>query len=140
MAKQPGIQSATRTEFRQLATLRLADAKALQAAAQWAGAYYLVGYAIESALKACLIKKFVEKESWPSSDFKAIEFYTHDLAALIGQARLESVLMNDVSYRPFWLELQNWSEQTRYNLNADEQNTIQLIGAVEEVLRWFEAN
>ena len=35
------------------------DARALLAAGCWAGAYYLAGYALECALKACILK-FVE--------------------------------------------------------------------------------
>lgn len=45
-----------RTQLQQLAELRLRDADALLAARQWAAAYYLLGYCIECALKACVAK------------------------------------------------------------------------------------
>ena len=43
-----------RWEFRELATLRLAEAKALLDAGLPDGAYYLAGYAVECGLKACI--------------------------------------------------------------------------------------
>jgi hypothetical protein len=44
-----------RSDFQKLAMDRIADAKALLAAKRWAGAYYLAGYAVECALKACVL-------------------------------------------------------------------------------------
>jgi hypothetical protein len=51
-----------RTQLRQLAGLRLRDAGALLAARPWAAAYYLLGYCIECALKACVAKQFLQCE------------------------------------------------------------------------------
>ena len=45
-----------RTDLQQPALTRLAEAKALLAAGFPAGAYYLAGYAVECALKACIAK------------------------------------------------------------------------------------
>lgn len=45
-----------RAELRNLAKLRLAEAQTLLAAARWSGAYYLSGYSVECALKACIAK------------------------------------------------------------------------------------
>ena len=46
----------TRSDFQQLADVRAAEAAALLAAGRWDGAYYLAGYAVECALKACVAK------------------------------------------------------------------------------------
>lgn len=43
-----------RVDFRQLAGLRIAEAKVLLDNNLYAGAYYLAGYAVECALKACI--------------------------------------------------------------------------------------
>lgn len=44
-----------RTECQELSKERIKDAKALLDAEQWAGAYYLTGYALECALKSCVL-------------------------------------------------------------------------------------
>lgn len=46
-----------RREFRELTTLRLAEARALLDAGLPDGAYYLAGYAVECALKACISRQ-----------------------------------------------------------------------------------
>jgi hypothetical protein len=50
----------TRTDLQQLADARIAEANALLAAGLWDGAYYLAGYAVECALKACIMA-YVER-------------------------------------------------------------------------------
>jgi len=47
----------SQAEFQQLANERLDEAKALLNLGKWGGAYYLAGYAVELALKACIIKR-----------------------------------------------------------------------------------
>ncbi len=46
--------------LQKLAEIRLKDAQALLGRKRWFGAYYLSGYAIECALKACLLKHLGE--------------------------------------------------------------------------------
>lgn len=48
----------TRADFQRVAVMRIEEAQALLDAGKWDGAYYLAGYSIELALKACIIKKF----------------------------------------------------------------------------------
>jgi hypothetical protein len=43
-----------RNEFQRIARARVADARVLLGAKRYSGAYYLCGYAIECALKACI--------------------------------------------------------------------------------------
>lgn len=45
-----------RKKLQWLAEERLKDAKALLGRKRWSGAYYLCGYAVECALKACLLR------------------------------------------------------------------------------------
>jgi hypothetical protein len=49
-----------RGEFQELAMIRLQDAKMLLDSECYDGAYYLTGYVIECALKACIAKKTKE--------------------------------------------------------------------------------
>jgi HEPN domain-containing protein len=46
----------TRKDLQKLAAIRLKEAKLLLAANAPDGAYYLAGYAVECALKACIAK------------------------------------------------------------------------------------
>jgi HEPN domain-containing protein len=50
-----------RTDLQTLARLRLTEAKVLLRAGQHAGAYYLAGYVIECALKACVAKQVAHR-------------------------------------------------------------------------------
>jgi HEPN domain-containing protein len=49
------------TKLQELAELRLKDAEILLAAHRWDAAYYLLGYCIECALKACVARQFKER-------------------------------------------------------------------------------
>ena len=70
-----------RAQFQQLADLRLRDAEVLLAAGQWAAAYYLLGYCIECALKACIAKQFLQHDV---PDRKLVNsFYTRRLDDLL---------------------------------------------------------
>ena len=52
-----------------------------------AGAYYLAGYAVECALKACIAKQTKRGDFPPKI---ADNYYTHDLTKLLKTAGLES--------------------------------------------------
>jgi HEPN domain-containing protein len=45
-----------RTDLQNLAEERLGDAEVLLASNRYSGAYYIVGYAVECGLKACIAK------------------------------------------------------------------------------------
>jgi HEPN domain-containing protein len=49
-----------RKQLQNLARIRLKDAKALLGRKRWSGAYYLCGYVIECALKACILRHLGE--------------------------------------------------------------------------------
>lgn len=57
------------------------------------GAYYLAGYVVECALKAC-IAKGTRRFDFPPRAVQDI--YTHDLARLLRQAGLEPDLQRDI--------------------------------------------
>jgi HEPN domain-containing protein len=46
-----------RSSFRRVAARRLRDARALLRARCYSGAYYVAGYAVECALKACIARQ-----------------------------------------------------------------------------------
>jgi hypothetical protein len=47
----------TRRDFQRLSETRCNEATALLAAQQFEGVYYLIGYAVECALKACICRR-----------------------------------------------------------------------------------
>ena len=82
-----------------------------------AGAYYLAGYAIECALKACIARQ-TRKYDFPNK--KTVnESYTHDLDRLIGAAGLRLALIkkrdNDEVFARYWQLILHWSEERRYD-------------------------
>ncbi len=85
-----------RADLQKLSNMRIREAKILFAAGEHSGAYYLAGYAVECALKAC-IAKGVQRYDFPDKSL-AQESYSHDLDKLIKLAKLNSEL--EVATRP----------------------------------------
>ena len=70
----PGSAPAiTRADFQQLADLRLAKANALLDLGMWDGACYLARYAVEGALKACIVKRLMATDALPEKRLARIQ-------------------------------------------------------------------
>jgi HEPN domain-containing protein len=82
-----------RADFQQLAEVRIGEARVLLEADCYPGAYYLAGYAVECALKACIAKQTREYD-FPEKDF-VNKSWTHKLEKLPNLAELEDRLNND---------------------------------------------
>jgi HEPN domain-containing protein len=137
-----------RNDFQQLAELRLREARALLAAELPDGAYYLAGYAVECALKACIAKR-TQQHDFP--DKKLVDkSHTHDVERLLDAAGLSDQLKSDLAKNDEleldWETVREWSEQSRYDLFKDDPIggmviAEMLIDAVESenggVLRWI---
>jgi len=131
-----------RTEFQRLSNLRLEESKALLAAGFADGAYYLAGYAVECALKACIAKRTREHDFPEKGSHK---FYSHDLEDLVGFAllrvELDQSLQADPTMKTNWTVIQNWSEESRYEANRTLQEATDLLNAIEDqkggVLLWL---
>lgn len=72
----------SRSDFQWLAKTRIREAKALLDQGLFDGAYYLAGYAVECALKACIVKK-IKRSELPDKKFIQ-DVYTHKLGRLLG--------------------------------------------------------
>jgi HEPN domain-containing protein len=109
----------TRVEFQQLAQERLDEAMALLDFGKWGGAYYLAGYAVELALKACIIKTLMATDAFPDKEFSR-NCYTHSLEKLVALAKLDDALKTatkaDPSLLTNWALAREWSEEKRYHL------------------------
>jgi HEPN domain-containing protein len=135
----------TRIEFQEMAEKRLAEAKALLDLGMWDGAYYLAGYAVELALKACIIKMVMATDAFPDRKFSE-NCYTHAIEKLVGLAKLEDARKAatdaDPSLLANWLLTRDWSEERRYH-RIDEIEARLLYDAIADnahgVLPWIKA-
>ena len=122
-----------RADFQQIAEMRLQESKALLAAGFPEGAYYLAGYAVECALKACIAKR-TQQHDFP--DKKLVnESHTHNLKELLRLANLDGSLDADSRVLPAlatnWTIIQNWSETSRYDSGRSLQEAGSLVLAIE---------
>jgi hypothetical protein len=108
-----------RGDCQRLANDRIVDAKALLAARRWAAAYYMAGYAVECALKSCVLARLASEVELIFEDRRYSEkCWTHDLAQLVALAGLTDQLKADTAADPDllanWIIVKNWSESSRY--------------------------
>ncbi|HEX7379381.1 MAG TPA: hypothetical protein VF278_19825 [Pirellulales bacterium] len=133
-----------RTDFQQLADVRIAEAAALLALAtpMSDGAYYLAGYAVECALKSCISKSYAP-EQWPEKGFVA-DCHTHEISKLLRLAKLEAVMTADIMANPNlginWTIVKDWSEHSRYErhgLTKAQRLYDAIADAKDGVLTWL---
>lgn len=110
----------------------------------FAGAYYLLGYSVETALKACIAKK-VKEYDFP--DLKTVqESHQHNLVKLLAVTDLKREFDErtsaDRDFAANWAVVKDWSEQKRYELEISEQSAGDLASAITDpehgVLPWIQ--
>lgn len=134
-----------RLQLQQLAEERRADADALIAAGRWSAAYYLAGYAVECALKAC-IAKLTTQHDFPDKEL-TLKSYTHNLELLVDVAQLKSLRDIETKANPAfalsWSAVKDWDEKSRYRM-WDELQARKLFNAVNDpangVFPWITAH
>jgi hypothetical protein len=131
-----------RNDLRKLVRVRLKEARILLIEKCFDGAYYLCGYAVECAIKACIAKK-TRRHDFPDKK-KVLESYSHKLHDLIGVAGLkldlEAILSADAIFSLNWTIAKDWTEESRYERHT-EKKARDLYRAVTDrkhgVLRWI---
>ena len=119
-----------RKDLHSLSRVRAKEAKALLDAGLHDGAFYLAGYAVECALKACIAKK-TQRHEFPDKD-RVNKSYTHKLDDLIKLAELEEshkAEMKSASFRTDWGFVKLWSEESRYR-RPDPKDAEGLVAAI----------
>ncbi|WP_089686833.1 HEPN domain-containing protein [Catalinimonas alkaloidigena] len=110
----------SREELKELSRIRIKEAKVLLDNKFYDGAYYLSGYSVECALKACIAKN-TKRYDFPDKKV-AIESHTHELLKLVKIAGLEIDLKKKLDLEPQfqlnWAIVKDWSEITRYKRNS----------------------
>jgi hypothetical protein len=107
------------------------------------GAYYLAGYAIECALKACIAK---ETKEFDFPDKKvATNSHTHNLKDLLGLSRLADTMKiakrSNLVLERYWALAVEWDEDSRYETRIQKKEAEDLIEAIahptDGVLKWL---
>lgn len=103
--------------------IRLKEARVLLRNGNYDGAYYLSGYVVECALKAC-IAKHTRRSEFP--DRKTVEAsHTHKLEELMKVAQLSEKHHQEVranlAFETNWNVAKDWSEHSRYEKHSREK-------------------
>ena len=132
-----------RDDFRQLTRVRLAEAEFLLGGGYFDGAYYLSGYAVECALKACIARK-TRRHDFPPKPTDVRDMYTHDLGRLVRLAGLESdrlTLVQSCSvFELNWSTVKDWSEESRYSHSGRdfaENLYLSITDRRHGIMRWL---
>jgi HEPN domain-containing protein len=122
-----------RIQLQEISELRLRESRALFSAGLAEGAYYLAGYAVECALKACIAKRTREHD-FPEKK-QVNDSHTHDLGKLLNLAELKDALDALIGTDPAMAsaldKILDWSETSRYQRKTSEQ-AAQLLTAIED--------
>jgi len=122
-----------RIDLQTLAEERLTDAQVLLSNGRFGAAFYLAGYVIECALKAC-IAKLTKAEDFPIKNSNTV--YIHDLKKLAGAAGVEAAIAqlakNDKAFETNWAFMTVWSEETRYDRYVDQEMAKWMLDAVSD--------
>ena len=118
-ASARSVSRKTRRDFQRLTGLRAREAIALARSRNQQGAYYLAGFAVECALKACIAKK-TRRHDFPADARHAGRVYSHDLTDLLKLADLDDQLDKDIRGNPRlaanWSVVKAWRIGCRYEL------------------------
>jgi HEPN domain-containing protein len=127
-----------RRDLQALANARLRDAEILLQNRRFDGAYYLAGYAVECAIKACVAKK-TQRYDFPDRNL-ALDVYVHDLTKLLKPAGLDQVWQRELNLDPElnvrWGVVKDWTEQSRYETQARQtaKDMVEAVGGAQGIL------
>lgn len=131
-----------RSELQALAQAKLDDAGILLAHKRPSNAYYLGGYAIELALKACIARQ-ITTDTIPDKDFIR-NVYSHEFSQLVGLAGLSSELKREIKGDPLfaanWAIAREWLPDARYRSYTifEAQTLIEAVGHLENgAFQWI---
>jgi HEPN domain-containing protein len=132
-----------RQELQDLSELRLREARSLFMAGLPDGAYYLAGYSVECALKACIAKRTKEHD-FPEKPELVRKLYVHKLTELMVLSQLAPLLEVTIRANPSlkvqWSIVQRWSEESRYE-RMDTASAEAVLKAIEDgsegILSWI---
>ena len=120
-----------RQDLQRLSRIRANEAKVLLDGGNFAGSYYLMGYAIECAIKSAIAKQ-TKRHDFPNRQLAA-DSYKHDLKSLMQTAGLWAVfdveIRADQALSDNWAVVKDWNEASRYILSVSEAQARDLYSA-----------
>jgi hypothetical protein len=133
-----------RSTLQQLSGERIEDARVLLAAQRWSGAYYLAGYALECALKSCVVA-YLERNIEVFFEISGFQnaCWTHDIEILVKHAGLKDERDQLAGTNPkiaqSWTIAKDWKEVSRYEVKS-QLEAEKLFHAINDstdgVLQW----
>ncbi len=121
-------------DFKKLTKARIKEASILLNKKQYSGAYYLAGYSIEFALKACYCKS-VKKNSFPPKKDIYQKLYNHDLSGLLDVSGIKGdfnkQLDKNNDLKSNWGIVKDWNEESRYSI-IDSKDAEAVVKAISE--------
>ncbi|AGA31404.1 HEPN domain-containing protein [Singulisphaera acidiphila] len=137
-------------DLQQMTEERIKDAKVLIRGKRWEFAYYTAGYAVECALKSCLLARMVQTGWVFDEKNKNVEACrVHELIKLIDIAglrnelnkRLETSASVGDRFVTHWAVVSEWKVTSRYDAKT-EIDAKKLVAAITDkpdgVLRWIQ--
>jgi HEPN domain-containing protein len=120
-----------RRDLQHISKIRREEAITLLKPGHYAGAYYLAGYSIECAIKACIAKQ-IKCFEFPDKDL-ANKAWSHDLGNLIGIAGLARLLQADMKVNRNleinWAIVKDWNESSRYEISITKSQASDYFSA-----------
>lgn len=120
-----------RQDLQHLSRVRTREARVLLEGGRFAGSYYLMGYAVECAIKSAIARQ-TKRYDFPNKQL-AQDSYKHDLRALLQTAGLwamfDTALRANVALSDNWAVVKDWSENSRYVLAISEAQARDLYSA-----------
>jgi hypothetical protein len=131
----------TRKDFQRLADIRAKEAVVLARSRNQQGAYYLAGFAVECALKACIAKK-TRRHDFPADVKHAGRVYSHDLTELLKLADLDGQLDKDMKISrklaTNWGVIKAWKINCRYEIfGLNGKDMVDSLNSPDGVLAWI---
>lgn len=116
----------TKDELAALAEVRTVEAEALAQAGFYSGAYYLLGYAVECALKALIATEF--KASTIPYPKEVTSIFTHRISVLSERAGLARDILArakaDPEFDIAWTAIQQWDSESRYMMRTENDYAV----------------
>lgn len=120
-----------RDALQRISAQRRRESAVLLRAGMYSGAYYLAGYSVECALKACIARQ-TARYDFPNRKI-AQDSWTHDLEKLVQLAGIGPQLVGNTKANPAfqlnWAIVKDWTEAARYDLSITRAQARDLYSA-----------
>jgi hypothetical protein len=132
-----------KSDLEKLVDIRISEAKVLLESENYQGSYYLAGYALECAIKACIAKQ-VRQYDFPNKEL-AQKCHNHKLIDLLGVAglkqKLKKTIKANLDFELNWAVAKDWAVESRYECSIESSKANDFFQAVTDensgVLAWL---